>query len=189
MAAYLINRSVCSSHEKTPDEMFFGKKVDLSNLKIFSSAVMVHVPKEKRRKWAEKSTRLIFIGYGNETKGSRKLTVSRDVIFHEVISEKQIEIDGNDDVEPKMGDTQALVTEGPAATVGPAKNGGPEAGNAEPTMMDAQTLSYGETEVIEISDDSIEGDATLEDGGDPEYIPDETRQRREGTNRHGAPKC
>lgn len=55
MTAYLVNRSVCASPDKTPDEVFFGKKEDLSNLKIFGSAVMLHVPKQKRRKWDAES--------------------------------------------------------------------------------------------------------------------------------------
>lgn len=90
MAAYLINRSVNSSGLKTPNELFDGKKPDLSNLKIFGSTVMVHIPKENRRKWDKKAQKLVFVGYDEHTKGYRcmnrntnKLVISRDVKFIE----------------------------------------------------------------------------------------------------------
>jgi transposase InsO family protein len=35
---------------KTPEEMFFGKKLEVIHLKIFGCPVFVHVPKEKRTK-------------------------------------------------------------------------------------------------------------------------------------------
>lgn len=51
---------------------------------------MVHIPKEKRKKWDYKSQKLIFVGYDDNSKAfrcidqkTRKVIVSRDVIFHE----------------------------------------------------------------------------------------------------------
>lgn len=90
-AVYVINRSVCASLKNvTPEEVWTGTKVSASNLKIFGSFVMVHIPKEKRRKLSEKSQKMIFIGIECNTKGFRcinpitkKVTVSRDVIFYE----------------------------------------------------------------------------------------------------------
>jgi transposase InsO family protein len=35
---------------KTPEEMFSGKKLEVSHLKIFGCPVFVHIPKEKRNK-------------------------------------------------------------------------------------------------------------------------------------------
>ena len=35
---------------KTPEEMFTGKKPEVSHLKIFGCPVFVHIPKEKRTK-------------------------------------------------------------------------------------------------------------------------------------------
>lgn len=89
MATYIINRSVCSSWPmSTPEEVRSNKKVDVSNLRIFGSPVMVHIPKEKRKKLHRKSSEMIFIGYEAETKGFRcfnrftkSITISRDVIF------------------------------------------------------------------------------------------------------------
>ncbi|XP_057671187.1 uncharacterized protein LOC130902919 [Diorhabda carinulata] len=51
-AAYIVNRSPTKALEgKTPNELWKGKKPNLSHLKIFGSVAMVHVPKEKRQKW------------------------------------------------------------------------------------------------------------------------------------------
>ncbi len=100
MAVYLINRSVCSSLDnmKTPEEMWSGEKIDVSNIRIFGSKVFVHIPKQKRRKLDFKSETLIFVGYDPDKKGFRcmnentkKVTISRDVIFKES-SERDTEI-------------------------------------------------------------------------------------------------
>lgn len=90
MAAYLINRTICSSHGKVPNELFFNERVNISDLRIFGSPVMVHVPKQKRKKWDKKSVKMLFVGYDRDVKGfrciegaTRKLIVSRDVVFYE----------------------------------------------------------------------------------------------------------
>ena len=48
---YIQNRS---SHQaldfKTPEEVFTGKKLDVSHFRIFGCPVYFHVPKEKRNK-------------------------------------------------------------------------------------------------------------------------------------------
>lgn len=71
MSAYIINKSISTAHGKVPDEVFLGHIVDLSDLKTFGCEVMVHVPKEKRRKWDKKSQNTIFVGFDNNTKGFR----------------------------------------------------------------------------------------------------------------------
>lgn len=89
-AVYLKNRSTASGIEKTPYEMWFGRKPDLQHLRVFGSPVMVHTPKEKRAKWDRKSTKHILVGYSDNVKGYRiynpvnnKVTTSRDVIIQE----------------------------------------------------------------------------------------------------------
>eukprot|EP00253_Pinus_taeda_P004808 PITA_04808 len=48
-ACYLVNRSLSSALEdKTPQEVWTGKKLSLSHLRVFGCDVYVHVPKEKR---------------------------------------------------------------------------------------------------------------------------------------------
>ena len=47
----------------TPEEAFFGKKPDISHLKIFGSPVYIHVTKDVRKK-PEPTTKVgIFVGY------------------------------------------------------------------------------------------------------------------------------
>eukprot|EP00253_Pinus_taeda_P036673 PITA_36673 len=72
-ACYLVNRSPSSALEdKTPQEVWTGKKPSLSHMRVFGCDAYVHVPKEKRTKLDSKSKKCIFIG---EVK---------DVIKHEV---------------------------------------------------------------------------------------------------------
>lgn len=97
-AAYIINRSPSRVlNEVTPYEKWTGKKPNLSHLKIFGSKAMVHVPKHNRSKWDRKSRELIFLGYCENTKGyrlfdpvSKKIVISRDVIFIEKTEEENI---------------------------------------------------------------------------------------------------
>lgn len=90
-AVYLKNRSIASGlNDKTPYEMWHGKKPILSHLRIFGSPVMVHVPKERRTKWDKKSQQHILVGYSEHVKGYRvydpvknQVTTSRDVVVME----------------------------------------------------------------------------------------------------------
>lgn len=89
-AIYLQNRLPTSSTEKTPYELWFGKKPELDHLKIFGSKAYVFIPKEKRKKLDQKAELLTFIGYSEETKGYRflnkrtnQITISKDAKFVE----------------------------------------------------------------------------------------------------------
>lgn len=114
MAVYLINRSVCASLvDKTPEEVWTGNKVDVSHLKIFGSTVMVHIPKQRRGKWNAKSEKHNFVGYDSDKKGFRcmnpktkKLTLSRDVIFNEQSISSSTGIDVS--IEPMTDDTNQV---------------------------------------------------------------------------------
>ena len=91
-ACYLINQSPSSAlGDKTPHEVWCGKKPYLRHLRVFGCEAYVHVPKEKRTKLDYKEQKCIFVGYGNGIKGykcwnpeSQKTAYSRDVIFREV---------------------------------------------------------------------------------------------------------
>lgn len=87
-ATYLVNRSPTKGHKQTPEEAWSGRKPDLSRVRVFGSKDMVHVPKQKRKKWDAKSKEAISVGYEEETKAYRlydsvKKTIfkSRDVLF------------------------------------------------------------------------------------------------------------
>ena len=93
-AVYLMNRSTTSGvHEITPHEKYFGNKLDLSHVRLFSSLAYVHIPDEKRQKLDPKSEKCIPVGFSLKQKGykyynpsTRKVRVSRDVVLNESAS-------------------------------------------------------------------------------------------------------
>lgn len=90
-AVYLRNRTVASGlNNKTPFELWFGRKPDVSHIRIFGSKIMVHIPKEKRLKWDKKAVNCILVGYSENVKGYRiynpvknTISTSRDIIVIE----------------------------------------------------------------------------------------------------------
>ena len=78
--------------EKTPEEVFTGKKPAIDHMRIFKTPVYIHVPKEKKAKLEPSGKRAIFVGYSESSKayhiyvpGQRYIEVSRDVRFHEEV--------------------------------------------------------------------------------------------------------
>jgi len=71
-AVYVQNRCPHQAlGSKTPEEMFTGKKPDVSHFRIFGSPLYFHVPKEKRNKLGASGKKGIFVGYSENTKGYR----------------------------------------------------------------------------------------------------------------------
>ena len=67
---YLVNRSPKSTLlEKTPQQVWTGKKPSIKHLKVFGCGAYVHVPKEKRSKLDNKAEKCVFIGYKDGMKG------------------------------------------------------------------------------------------------------------------------
>ena len=71
---------------KTPEEMYTGKKPEVSHLKIFGCPVYVHISKEKRTKLDPSRKKGIFVGYYEVSKylriyisGFHHIDISRDV--------------------------------------------------------------------------------------------------------------
>eukprot|EP00253_Pinus_taeda_P002681 PITA_02681 len=91
-ACYLVNRSPSSALEdKTPQQVWTGKKPSLSHLRVFGCDAYVHVPKEKQTKLDNKLEKCIFIEYKDGLKSykiwnpvTRKVVYNRDVVFREV---------------------------------------------------------------------------------------------------------
>jgi hypothetical protein len=89
---YLVNQSPSSAlDDKTPHEVWSGKKPSLRHLRVFGCDAYVHVPKENRSKLDKKVEKCIFIGYKDGVKGyklwnpeTKKIVYSRDVVFREV---------------------------------------------------------------------------------------------------------
>ena len=78
------------STNKTPYECLFGKKPDLSHLRVLGCKCYVHIPNSNRQKLDQKSYEAIFIGYPDGTKGYKvydvkkdRFMISRDVTFFE----------------------------------------------------------------------------------------------------------
>jgi hypothetical protein len=75
---------------KTPEEMFYRKKPEVSHLKIFGCPVFVHILKEKRNKLNPSRKKGIFFGYCEVSKafkvyipGHYHIDINRDVTFDE----------------------------------------------------------------------------------------------------------
>jgi hypothetical protein len=90
-AVYIPNMCPQKSlEEKTPEEVFTGKKPSVDHLRIFGSPVYIHIPKEKRTKLEPSGKKGTFVGYNETSKaykiyvpGQKFIEVSRDVTFHE----------------------------------------------------------------------------------------------------------
>lgn len=89
-STYTLNRSPTSalSVPKTPYEMWFGVKPDVSKLKVFGCIAYTHVNMEYRTKLDKKSRRLCMMGYAPNgyrlwDENFDRITVSRDVKFDE----------------------------------------------------------------------------------------------------------
>ena len=62
----------------------------MSNLRVFGCVAFSHIPEKQRKKFDEKSRKVVFVGYPEGTKGyklydpsTRKFIRSRDVVFVE----------------------------------------------------------------------------------------------------------
>ena len=91
---YIMNRTpITTLYDVTTKEMFFGRKLDLIDLKVFGCIAYVHMPDELRTKLDPKATKCTFIGYSLEQKGYKcynlvtcQVRVSRDVVLDDMAS-------------------------------------------------------------------------------------------------------
>ena len=92
-AAYVINRLPSKVlKNKTPFELIWGVKPNYDFLRVFGCLVYFKNTNTRGDKFEEKGKPGVFLGYPTGTKGykildleTRKLTVSRDVLFYEEI--------------------------------------------------------------------------------------------------------
>lgn len=110
-AVYLLNRSPASGVGVTPEEVWTGRKPDLSHIRVFGCTAMAHIPKACRKKLDAKATECILTGFDENTKGYRlydpkakKFFKSRDVSF---IDENAFK--SNSIVEPREAKMHELV--------------------------------------------------------------------------------
>ena len=83
----------------TLEEAWSGIKPTVAHLKIFGSTAYMHVPKEKRQKLDDKSSKCIFLGYNAVSEAyrvyelkSKKVHITREVIFDEGEGLKEIDL-------------------------------------------------------------------------------------------------
>ncbi|XP_074572622.1 uncharacterized protein LOC141829102 [Curcuma longa] len=71
-AVYLSNRSPTKSLKNvTPQEAWSGWKPTISHLRVFGSIAFAHIHEQERSKLDDRSQKLIFIGYDENSKGYR----------------------------------------------------------------------------------------------------------------------
>ncbi|MCH95374.1 retrovirus-related pol polyprotein from transposon tnt 1-94, partial [Trifolium medium] len=89
-AAYLLNRCPTKRlQSKVPEEVWSGKKPQVTHLRIFGSLCFRHVPDEKRKKLEDKSEPMIIVGYHSAgsyrlyNPRTKKIVITRDVFIDE----------------------------------------------------------------------------------------------------------
>lgn len=90
-AVYILNRTPnVNTPKSSPFEKWTGQIANLEHLKTFGCEAYMHVPKELRNKLASKSSKLMFVGYHNNSTNyrlfdvsTRKIKISRNVTFNE----------------------------------------------------------------------------------------------------------
>ncbi|KAK7340666.1 hypothetical protein VNO77_21375 [Canavalia gladiata] len=118
-AAYLINRSPSVPLEhKIPKEVWSGKEIKLSHLRVFGCVAYVHISDQGRNKLDPKSKKCTFIGYGEDEFGyrlwddeNRKMIRSRDVIFNERVMYKDklnTSANNSEQIEPTYAEVEDI---------------------------------------------------------------------------------
>jgi hypothetical protein len=90
-AVYLLNRSPTKSVDgKTPFEVWYGYKPDVSYLRVFGCIAHVKVTKPHLSKLVDRSTLMVFLGYEPGSAAYRvfdparnRVHITRDVVFDE----------------------------------------------------------------------------------------------------------
>lgn len=196
-AVYLINRSVNRSvGDRSPEEIWSGKKPDLSSLKIFGSPAMVLVPKVKRTKWDVKAVEMQFVGYADTEKAfrfydpaSKKIVVSRDATFLAQRPAKtgslfMIENSDDDESADSVGASKSAEVEKAKETGSPErtheKDHGGNSAEESPSIDVSRHIRIESNDSIESQnseasnvDDSFEEDEFEDVITDPNYEPSE----------------
>ena len=82
-------RSPAAGKDKTPWELFYGRKPDVSMMRTFGAVAYSRVPSKLLNKLDERSRRGVMVGYQPNCKGwrimldSKQIVISRDVVFDE----------------------------------------------------------------------------------------------------------
>ena len=89
-AVYVRNHAATTATNTTPYERWYGKKPDLTNLRVFGCISYAYVPSAIRQKLDKKAEKMRFVRYSGQPRGYRllnektgKVFVRSDVIFNE----------------------------------------------------------------------------------------------------------
>ena len=82
-ATYVYNRVPNAPLKgKSPHEMWYGRKPDLSNLKVFGCVAYALVPAAKRRKFGDRTEKMRFLGYHKGHHGYRLMERGGNRVFY-----------------------------------------------------------------------------------------------------------
>ena len=142
----------------TPFQAWYGRKPDMSGMRVFGCMAYVHVPAEKRCKLDNKAVQARFVGYSRGSRGYKlldeengKVFHSKDVTFDELRFNRSVE----ETVEPvaqssvtlKFDSSQSAVPPAPATQpVGvpkPVAASSSGDSNAQPSRVRTATKRYG----------------------------------------------
>lgn len=183
-AVNIINVLPNSSNNMVPNELWGQKPCNMKLFKVFGCKAMVWKPEQKRKKLDAKAYQCIFLRYADNAKAYRlfdlntqKIVISRDVVFMENENKildsstshsrnyiERVTIDGeneciltenvgsgeNDTSEPTVNETQN--TERVSTPV--------DGENNIRVSAEEQNEQSAETDIVEISDDSIDAETS-----------------------------
>ena len=90
-AGDLLNlQSTKHNPDKTPNELFYGKKPSINHLRVFGSSVFAHTPKVSRTKLDPRAERCVLLSFDEAAKAyrcyrpsTRKVFITRDLLIDE----------------------------------------------------------------------------------------------------------
>jgi hypothetical protein len=98
-ANYTCNRLLSSVHGKTPYDVFHGKVLLVSHMRVFGVSAYMLIPKERREKMQPVSERAIFLGYEADSKAYRVqrvrdggVMISRELVVNESATSLTVEL-------------------------------------------------------------------------------------------------
>jgi hypothetical protein len=182
-ACYIKNRITTTGlpNDVTPHEVWFGRKPNISHLRVFGSKCWYVTPKSQRSKLDKRSCEAVMVGYSENQKGyklwdanSKKMITSRDVKFLETQNnldgtsklhlDKDVDTDSvnRGSLDERLGEDGDEPTENAESVIdAPAKTTAPDGGHATvDTAENVITDADGEHAAIDSTADNVTTDAS-----------------------------
>jgi hypothetical protein len=106
-AMYTLNRTLPQNKKITPSQIWHNKKPNVAHLREFGVKAYAHIPDAERQKLDAKSKEYIMVGYAETQKAyrlcdktTRKIHISRDVIFEEDTTVSSTHLEETEPSEP-----------------------------------------------------------------------------------------